>query len=71
MKATLCLVKIQLQSVEIQPDLHFISTCGRLNDRLTFNLPDCHSDDGGGVAFSVDCSGKTEHGLWKNVVVLL
>ena len=43
MRTNLCLIKIQPQSVEIQPNLRFISTCGRLNDRLSFNLPDCHS----------------------------
>ena len=43
MRTNLYLVKIQPQPVEIQPNLRFISTCGGLNDRLTFNLPDCHS----------------------------
>ena len=43
MRTNQCLVKIQPQSIEIQPKVRFISTCGRLNDRLTFNLPDCHS----------------------------
>ena len=43
MRTNLCLVKIHPQSVEIQPNFRFISTYGRMCDRLTFNLFDYHS----------------------------